>query len=606
MKNLFSFLLLLLSFSSIAQTIRATATAEVESGNLRFVIRNDGSLFHKDGEMGQFTSAENAVAERPALLDFAGLWIGGIHEGQYKVSIADHRNIDTTHFAPGPSYSPTGTLSLDKQEIFNQIWKVTDEEIAAHITDFNWDGKVDTIRKNVFQWPGYANKHFQELFEGTAENEVEERYLVHAPFHEENRNGKYEPHLGEYPILFSEESKITIPAKQLYYTVYNDYNNLNEEMRINVHQTVATIDCERYSLLNNTVFVDYQFTNKSASPIDSLYFGLFMDSALSCSENNYAATDTLSNTLFLYNGKDYDDSVETSECQEENPPFAPQTPILSLIDLDRRWDITSYYNSIPSLSPGAQTRPNSLIEYYRYMTGLWRDGISFTYGGVGYGGNQKTPYIFPGNPKTQEGWTMKRDSMYPNVPERYYLATSECWSYKVDENWELVTDNWGQLEMAWEASPLLPDKTTRKTFAFNLHQGAVENAIYKAQLARDSLLTWYDETIEVIPQFYINLGEGCYATRGGRQKPIEPLVPLYPNPAQDFITIRLAQKEMKSIKIYNVSGQLLLEQEVVYSFNNAEFIMETEFDISNLPTGFYAVQIQGINDEVQVHKFSKM
>jgi len=164
MKNLAFLLFLFLSFSSIAQTIRATATAEVESGNMRFIIRNDGSFFHKDGEMGQFKGAKNAEGEKPALLDFAGIWIGGIQEVQYKVSIADNRNIDSSHFSPGPSYSPSSSLSLDKQEIFNQIWKVTDEEVVAHIADFVWDGKVDTIRENVYQWPGFGNKYFQKLF----------------------------------------------------------------------------------------------------------------------------------------------------------------------------------------------------------------------------------------------------------------------------------------------------------------------------------------------------------------------------------------------------------------------------------------------------------
>lgn len=609
MKNFILLLLLFLSFSSTAQTIRATATTEVESGNMRFVIRNDGSLFHKDGEMSQFTAAENAEGEKPALLDFAGLWIGSIHQGQFKTSIADNRNIDTTHFAPGPSYSPTGTLSLDKQEIFNQIWKVTDVDIAAHITDFRWDGKVDTIRESVFMWPGYGNKHFQELFDDTEENEAEERYLVKAPFYDGNDNGIYEPNFGEYPVLFYSLGEKTIDAKQLYYTVYNDYNNPNENMGINVHQTIATIDCDYSSILNNTVFVDYQFTNKSTSRLDSLHFGLFVDSALSCSENNYAGTDTISNSLYFYNGKDFDNSVEAEQCEEENSPFAPNTPVLSLIDLGRKWDYTTYYNSVPSLSPGVQTRPNSVIEYYRYLKGLWRDGTPFTYGGNGYGLTQQTPYIFTGNPEIQEGWTMKRDSLNLGVPERYFLATTECWSYAVDENGNLITE-FGELVRAHKASPLFPEKTTRKTFAFTLHQGEIENALTNAQTARDTLLNWYNEIIDVNPGEGILLAQNCFAARGGPQRPIEPIVPLYPNPAHDFITIRLPQKDMKYIKIYNISGQLLAEQEIMHNpdflNSNPDFIIDTDIDISNLPVGFYAVQIEGINNEMQVHKFLKM
>ena len=604
MKNLLSLLLLFLSFSSIAQTIRATATAEVESGNMRFIIRNDGSLFHKNGELGQFTGPKNEEGEKPPLLDFAGLWLGSIHEGEYKVSIADNRNIDTTHFAPGPSYSPSGTLSLDKQEIFNQIWQVTDEEVVAHIADFVWDGKVDTIRETIYQWPGFGNKHFQELFENTEENEVEERYLVRAPFADLNENERYEPHLGEYPYPdLPYYYKIKRPS-QIYYTVFNDYNATNP-MKINMHQTVYTFECDSPSMLNNTIFVNYEYVNKSENSIDSLYLACFLDSALSCSEKNFAGTDTLTSALYLYNGQDYDTSVDNEECTDEDFPFTQNAPIVSTLNLNKysvnSWAFTTSYNTIPSLSPGAQTPPQgSPIEYYRYLTGRWRDGTPFTYGGNGYGGNEATRYIYPGNPETQEGWTMRTDDLHYNVPERFFFASAEAWSHVNDGEWG---------NPIYEYGSLLPDRYGKTTFALTIYHDDTENMLTNAQSARDSLYEWFYLTgIEEFDEGVnpITLGNNCITSQPRPPLPIKPVVPLYPNPAQDFITIRLAQKEMNFIKIYNISGQLTLEQEVVYSFDNAEFIMETKLDVSTLPTGLYIAQIRGSDNEIQIHKFLKM
>ncbi len=602
MKNLLSLLLLFLSISSIAQTIRATATAEVESGNTNFVIRNDGSLFHKDGQTGQFTGATNAFDEKPALLDFAGLWIGGIQEAAYKVSVATNQNIETSHFAPGPTYShySYGSMSVDKQEIFNQIWSVSNNEVRAHIADFSANQQIDSIRENVFMWPGYGNKHFQTLFDDTEEHEIEERHLVNAPFFDWNGNGEYDPEFGDYPLLELLPDQVNGKrVSQMYYTVYNDCNNPNDKMKINVHQTAFTIECQEHSILNNTVFIDYEFTNQSSLQIDSIQFGWFIDAALSCAEKNYIGTDTLTNSLYCYNGQDYDNSIEIEECEEEDLPFSQNTPVISLLNLRDDWIHTMPMNQSEFSSWGELSVPETRIEQYRYLTGYWRDGTPLTYGENGYGGTQQTPYIYPGNPETQEGWTMQSDYLVPDVSERYFLAS---------------TDNLGFYEypsgfLQFGLAPLRPQQTRKKTIAFTFYQDDTENTLTNAQSARDSLYKWYNLSGEEFPENRISLGESCFQntfTPPPPVEPAEPVVPLYPNPAQDFITIRLAQKEMNFIKIYNISGQLLLEQEVVYSFDNAEFIMETEFDVSTLPVGLYVVQIRGSDNEIQVHKFLKI
>ncbi|MGK0365603.1 MAG: hypothetical protein ACI85O_002669 [Saprospiraceae bacterium] len=603
MKNLISLLLLFLSFSSTAQTIRATATAEVESGNLNFVIRNDGSLFHQNGETGKFIGATNAEGEKPALLDFAGLWIAGFQEGGFKASVATNRNIDTSHFAPGPTTLPYNLpLSIDKQEIFNQIWSVTAEDVLAHIADFALDQEIDTIRESVYQWPAYGNEHFQSLFDDTEDNDIiEERYLVNAPYFDWNGDGEYTPSLGDYPLLELLPDKVNGKrVNQMYYTVYNDHNNPNDKMKINVHQTAFTIECDEHSILNNTIFIDYEFTNQASNNIDSIRFGWFVDAALSCSKNNYAGTDTTTNSLYFYNGQDYDNSMQNEEC--ENLPFPQNTPVVSLVNLSNNenecWTNTMSFNQ-SGFGSGAQTEPQSVVEYYRYLKGLWRDETPLNYGENGYGWTEPTAYIYPGNPATQEGWTMQNDYLHPDVLERYFLAS---------------TDNYGFYEypagfLQLGLAPLYSKQSRRKTIAFTFHQDDTENTLTNARSARDSLYRWYNLSGEEFPEYRISLGENCFRSHPPCLPPIEPIVSLYPNPVHDFITIRLSQKDMKYVKIYNVSGQLLLENEIEHSpfiLDPSTFIINAEINISDFPAGFYAVHIEGVNGEGQVHKFLKM
>lgn len=50
-----------------------------------------------------------------------------------------------------------------------------------------------------------------------------------------------------------------------------------------------------------------------------------------------------------------------------------------------------YYNTNP---PG-QADPQNAVHYYGYLTGTWRDGTKYTFGGTGHGGSQPTNYCYP-------------------------------------------------------------------------------------------------------------------------------------------------------------------------------------------------------------------
>jgi hypothetical protein len=74
---------------------------------------------------------------------------------------------------------------------------------------------------------------------------------------------------------------------------------------------------------------------------------------------------------------------------------------------------------------------------------------------------------------------------------------------------------------------------------------------------------------------------------------IDKEVSLYPNPAEDIVTVALSDKTNASIQITDLKGKILLEK----STNDET---ETNININALPAGLYLVKV--ISDEFNVVK----
>ena len=70
---------------------------------------------------------------------------------------------------------------------------------------------------------------------------------------------------------------------------------------------------------------------------------------------------------------------------------------------------------------------------------------------------------------------------------------------------------------------------------------------------------------------------------------------MYPNPANDVISFN---EDLKSIKIYDMSGKVIFE-------NNQNYYRGSLLNISNISNGIYIVETKGINDKSQYIKLLK-
>ena len=79
----------------------------------------------------------------------------------------------------------------------------------------------------------------------------------------------------------------------------------------------------------------------------------------------------------------------------------------------------------------------------------------------------------------------------------------------------------------------------------------------------------------------------------------EPVVKIYPNPAQSKITVRSNQNQFKSFEIVDLSGRKMLVQNGIYS-------KQFSINIEKLSPGIFILKLHSENGEHIVRKFSKL
>ncbi|MFT5834382.1 MAG: hypothetical protein ACI97N_002021, partial [Cognaticolwellia sp.] len=64
---------------------------------------------------------------------------------------------------------------------------------------------------------------------------------------------------------------------------------------------------------------------------------------------------------------------------------------------------------------------------------------------------------------------------------------------------------------------------------------------------------------------------------------LQEKVKIYPNPTQDWLTVELKESQLKSIKITDMTGKIVLEQ---------HNLVNNQLDISRLSLGVYILSIE--------------
>lgn len=399
----------------------ATSQVELDINNVRARLLGAGD-FWWDLNNAKYVVPKVFPPDIEVSSSFAGaLWIGGIDAGgQLKIAAQTYRQ-SGNDFWPGP-LSDDGTTNSDVCNAYDRHWKVNRSLIdsfqseyanASETSPIGYDNKYRVI----FEWPGLGN----EFARGKSATDVLVINRPLAPFVDINFDGVYQPQFGEYP---------DIDGDQAIWWIYNDKGNIHTETggdAIGIEIQAEAFAFSTNDEINDMTFYKYNVINFATTPLDSVYFGYWVDPDLGFYQDDWVGCDTSISLGICYNG----DAVDGPDIASygANPPLFGtdffQGPIKYIYDGSSIVDSVRlgmsaflYYNNDFSVIGN----PEVAAHFYGYLSGSWKDGSPFTFGGNGYGGTDPTPFMFPSDPSDPEGWSECTEANPP--ADRRYLQSS--------------------------------------------------------------------------------------------------------------------------------------------------------------------------------------
>ncbi len=354
---------------------------------------------------------------------FAGaLWIGGIDQlGQLKVSAQTYRQ-SGNDFWPGP-LDANGQIEQEVCNQFDRFWQVTGSDIDDFLARLEIAGGTlppGQVPENLLQWPGKNNPYF------TSFNLPPNKDL--APFFDNDDDEVYDPTKGDYPVI--DPTCGGVYGDQMIWWIFNDRGNIHTETggeAIGLEVNAIAFAFATNDEVNNMTFYKYIIENKSTQPVDSVFFGQWVDSDLGQFNDDFVGCVPVEGLGICYNGDAVDEGFYGSSPPMVGVDFFRGPKKIIGMDSEgnpeyQELGMTSflYYNNDFSITGN----PENASHFYGYLAGVWKDGTPFTYGGNGYGGTVPYPFMFPNDPSdnSENAWS---ECSANNTPDdRRFLQSS--------------------------------------------------------------------------------------------------------------------------------------------------------------------------------------
>ena len=570
----YPYTLLLFSISLLGRTQGTSEWLDINDARVRFYSNGHIARVTDDNSTGYFVPASANTSP----LYSAGLWIGGVdNNGQLRVA-AQIYGVEQDFF-PGPlTTDGSASISGSVSQAYDQIWKIDRSDVSLHqdfflcLQDPGCDPLIEFPNYQIpdeFQtWPAHGD-------------ESENQALYLAPFFDLEADNLYDPTNGDHPC---------VPGDQALYMIFNDntaphMQSLGLPIGLEVHMTPFAYT-NGDPALERTVFVHYKLINRSSHTVNDVFVGTFADGDLGCANDDFIGSDVGRNMMFFYNWDDVDDSCGPSGAGYGSTP--PALGVVTLkgpmvdgnsIDDDLDLSLPSYNGSgfndglidnerhglsrmISFHREGSQfmTDPSMPTHYYNYLRGIWKNGVSMSYGGNGYTeAPQAVPAYF----------------MYPWDTDMLGVGTDG-----------IPMTDWRETQI----TPALPDRRGIASMGpFMLEPGEEDDILIAYVFARaetggavasvDALKARVDSVrafAETIPGIMAP-GSPCdelptsISDRSNRQ------ITMFPNPADEWLGLQLDGSS--AIQIYDVRGSLMHQSRLPAG--------RSTIDTSHLPAGLY-------------------
>jgi len=537
--NKFLLTLILVIFLSInfsyAQEI---AHDSINIGNINAVINASNPMFYDFNTMAPHFEVPKASGKNTIYVN--SLWIGGLDDaGQLHLAAERYRQFGID-FWQGPvmdsaSYSPY------QDSLWNKVWKINKSDIDYHISHWQDPGYIPL--QVIADWPGNGNTNLGQA-------------VKLAPYFDNNYDGIYNPLDGDYPLIRGDQSV---------FFIINDDRDIHTEtggdkLGVEVHVTAYAFDCPVDSAIHNTVFLHYDIYNRSDNNYHGIYIGDFADFDLGYANDDYIGCDPTLDFFFAYNGYSTDGSGQPGA-------YGNHPPAQAVTFLNEPLNYFVYLVAMGGGGPWAMTIPNTAVEYYTFLRGLWKDSTHFTLGGNGYGGTIPTNYIFPGDPNDTTQWNEASVGNYPydrRVVGSYGPSNLNAGDIK-------------QLDMAFVFA--------RDFYGDNL------TSVYLLKQRVDDIRNYYaNNTTPCGGCFNVNIKENTNLHQADK-------VIVYPNPFNNSTTfkINIHSPQNLTLIIYDITGREIKKIEHINK-NKISFTRE------NINNGLYFYKIKSSDKTIGIGK----
>ena len=591
MKNLYLalFISLLVSVETSAQQV---GSAYLDVNNVKALFNSNGSNFWDQNQSARLFVPANSTH---TAMFAQSLWIGA------KDSLGNLHVASDLYGAQGFDFS-SGPVSNSYDSAYDARWSKVFKIKRSTVDSFLfWYQNPSVypsyqIPSEIMDWPAHG-----DVAQGQA------YYL--APFKDVNNDGSYDPIQGDYPLFKGDMA--------LWY-VYNDDRSTHPtsggaKLGVEVHVMAYAYRCE-FSF-DNTIYLDYNLYKRTAGTLNDVRIGIFSDFDLGYSWDDYVACDVGRSAFYCYNGTAVDGNG-TPQAYGANPPAIGISilngPFLDLDGTDNpRYTTDSLGNQIAlcdwsingsnygdgiidnersglaafvsiSNSNGPTGDPLNFYQFYSYLSGHWRDSSAILYGGNGTAfSNAYGPgcsFMYPGSSDTCNLGTGGLPPYGPNV-----------WTEEIAGN--LPSDR-RCLGMTLPISN------------FNSSLTQPVNLEFALVWARDSLYRSVPallDAMDTVRYYFKNNMHPCGGTflsvHKTYEKP-EPLdIKLFPNPAQNQLSIEFNQDYSGFVEVYDLTGKKL----EAFQLNH---VGVRKLNIQDFHKGIYFVRLSTDNG-YEIKKFVK-
>ncbi len=413
----------------------STAQMDLKINNVRARLKTAGDFWWDNSDAGYIVPKVELGEEAVASIFAGGLWFGGLDQGGNLKTACQTYGSATgdTDFWPGP-LAFNSDLDPDLCTNWDRFFSVTKTSIdlfranwAKALSEGRTELEINEIPLDVAGWPANGNPFFEDIHGFPLKPDNSNFNNAFAEFWDEGGiPGVYEPQFGDYPILHlwgCDEGKIV--PDQMVFSIINDgsgdhTSSKGDAILMEVQSTAFAF--KTTDEINDMTFYKYLMINKAIEEIDSTYIGIWMDPDLGCYTDDYIGCDVERSLAYAYNSDALDGNNDCEDC-----PVATYCTDIPVVGIDffrgplnengEELGMSSFtYYDNPSFQPNnALVDPQEPVEYYRYLTGSWRDGTPMSYGGSGYSPSSPLPhyYAFTDPPNDPMGWSMCSANISP-------------------------------------------------------------------------------------------------------------------------------------------------------------------------------------------------